>query len=156
RHANFRLLWVTSLINAGSNWLQQVTLGWLAFDLTGSALIAALVFGVRSLPQLLIGPVGGVLGDRFDRKHFLQATTAYMSVVAMGFALLLTFGDVKAWHLIVFTLLQGTGQAMVQPVRQALVANTVPPEDLMNGIALNSLAQDRKSTRLNSSHVKIS
>ena len=141
KHENFRLLWFTSLINAGSNWLQQVTLGWLAFELTGSPLIAALVFGVRSLPQLLIGPIGGVFGDRFDRKHFLMANTAYMSVVAMGFALLLTFGSVQAWHLIAFTLLQGTGQAMIQPVRQALVANTVPPEDLMNGIALNSLAQ---------------
>lgn len=141
RHSDFRLLWFTSLINAGSNWLQQVTLGWLAYDLTGSALTAAIVFGVRSLPQLLIGPVGGVFGDRFDRKYFLMVMTAYLSVLALGFALLLTFGHVKAWHLIVFTLLQGTGQAMVQPVRQALVSNTVPPSDLMNAIALNSLAQ---------------
>ena len=64
RHRNFRLLWVTSLVNAGANWLQQVTLGWLAYDLTGSALTAAIVFGIRSLPQLLIGPIGGVFGDR--------------------------------------------------------------------------------------------
>ena len=141
RHDNFRLLWVTSLINAGSNWLQQVTLGWLAFDLTGSALIAAVVFGVRSLPQLLIGPIGGVFGDRFDRKRFLMLMTGYLSVLAMGFAVLLSVGNVQAWHLIAFTLLQGTGQAMVQPVRQALVANTVPQTDLMNAIALNSLAQ---------------
>ena len=141
RHANFRLLWITSVINAGSNWLQQVTLGWLAYDLTGSALTAALVFGIRSLPQLLIGPLGGVIGDRFDRKHSLMVNSAYMAVIAMGFALLLALGEVRTWHLIVFTLLQGTGQALVQPVRQALVANTVPSSDLMNAIALNSLAQ---------------
>lgn len=141
RHRDYRYLWVTSLINAGSNWLQQVTLGWLAYEITDSALIAAVVFGVRSLPQLLIGPIGGVFGDRFDRKHFLMAMTAYMSALAMAFALLLTFGNVQAWHLIVYTLLQGTGQAMVMPVRQALVANTVPQPDLMNAIALSSLAQ---------------
>ena len=141
KHADFRLLWVTSLANAGSNWLQQVTLGWLAYDITGSALVAAIVFGVRSLPQLLIGPFGGVLGDRFDRKHVLMVNSGYMAVVAIGFALLLLVGNVQAWHLVVYTLLQGTGQAMIQPVRQALVANTVPQEDLMNGIALNSLAQ---------------
>jgi MFS family permease len=134
-------LWTTSLINAGSNWLQQVTLGWLAYDLTGSALTAALVFGIRSLPQLLIGPVGGVFGDRFDRKHVLMVNSAYMALIAMGFALLLALGEVHTWHLVVFTLLQGTGQALVQPVRQALVANTVPAPDLMNAIALNSLAQ---------------
>jgi MFS transporter, DHA1 family, staphyloferrin A biosynthesis exporter len=141
RHANFRLLWVTSLVNAGSNWLQQVTLGWLAFEITHSALAAALVFGVRSLPQLLIAPIGGVIGDRFDRKHVLMANTAYMAALALGFTVLLSVGNVQAWHLIVFTLLQGTGQAMVQPVRQALIANTVPQADLMNAIALSSLAQ---------------
>ena len=70
-----------------------------------------------------------------------MVTTAYMSTLALAFALLLSLGHVHAWHLIVFTLLQGTGQAMVQPVRQALVANTVPPTSLMNAIALNSLAQ---------------
>ena len=40
-----------------------------------------------------------------------------------------------------YTLLQGTAQALVQPMRQALVSNTVPREDLMNAIALNSSAQ---------------
>jgi MFS family permease len=141
RHTNFRILWFTSLVNAGSNWLQQVTLGWLAYDLTGSALIAGLVFGIRALPSLVIGPIGGVLGDRFERKRGLQINSFYMAVVALGFAVLLTVGEVKTWHILLFTFLQGTGQAMVNPVRQALVANTVPREDLMNAIALNSLAQ---------------
>lgn len=141
RHADFRLLWFTSLINAGANWLQQVTLGWLAYEITDSALMAALVFGVRSLPQLLIGPLGGVLGDRFERKRLLMANSYYLAALALAFTLLLLLGNVQAWHLIVYTVLQGCGQAVVQPVRQALVANTVPQEDLMNAIALNSLAQ---------------
>ena len=140
RHPNFRLLWTTSVLNAGSNWLQQVTLGWLAFDLTGSALAAAMVYGMRSLPSLLIAPIGGVLGDRFERKRGLQIHSGYMAALALGFALLLALGGVEVWHILLFTLLQGLGQSMVQPVRQALVANTVPREDLMNAIALNSFA----------------
>src|SRR5687767_15542774 len=39
QHRNFRLLWTTSVLNSGANWLQQVTLGWLAYDLSDSALI---------------------------------------------------------------------------------------------------------------------
>jgi MFS family permease len=140
RHPNFRLLWITSLINAGSNWLQQVTLGWLAYDISGSALLAALVWGLRALPALVIGPIGGVLGDRFERKRGLQINSGYMALLAMGFALVLALGEVQTWQIILFTLLHGTGQALVQPARQALVANTVPPEDLMNAISLNSLA----------------
>ena len=141
RHPNFRLLWITSVINAGGNWLQQVTLGWLAYEITDSALVAALTFGIRSLPQLLVAPLGGVLGDRFDRKRNVQINSAYMAALALGFALLLAAGKVEAWHILLFSFLQGLGQSMVGPTRQAMVANTVPREDLMNAIALNSFAQ---------------
>lgn len=140
RHRDFRLLWVTSLLNAAANWLQQVTLGWLAFDLTGSPFVAGAVFGIRSLPSLLAGPLGGVLGDRFERKRGLLINTGYMAALATAFAALLAMGSVQVWHLLVFTTLQGLGQAMVNPTRQALVANTVPPADLMNAVALNSFA----------------
>jgi MFS family permease len=141
RHPNFRLLWITSLINAASNWIQQVTLGWLAYEITDSALVAALTFGIRSLPQLLIGPIGGVLGDRFERKRGVQINSAYMAILALAFALLVLAGRVEAWHILLFSFLQGVGQSIVGPTRQALVSNTVPREDLMNAIALNSLAQ---------------
>ena len=54
RHPHYRRLWFTTLVNAGSNWLQQVTLGWLAYDTTDSALVAGLTFGLRALPSLII------------------------------------------------------------------------------------------------------
>jgi MFS family permease len=142
KHRNFRLLWITSIFNAGSNWIQQVTLGWLAYDLSGSALVAGVVFGMRALPSLLIAPIGGVLGDRFERKRGVQIQSAYMAVLALVFAVLLALGDAHTWQIILFTFLQGVGQALVGPVRQAMVANTVPREDLMNAIALNSFAQN--------------
>src|SRR5215210_4421102 len=108
RHPHFRRLWFSTLINAGSNWLQQVTLGWLAYDTTDSALIAGLVFGLRALPSLIIGPIGGVLGDRFERKRGLLINSGYMMVLSLLFALLLAFGEVQTWQILLYTLLQGT------------------------------------------------
>jgi MFS family permease len=140
RHENYRRLWITTMVNAGSNWLQQVTLGWLAYDTTDSALVAGLTFGLRALPSLVIGPIGGVLGDRFERKRGLLLNSGYMMVLSLLFALQLALGEIHTWQILLYTLLQGTGQALVQPVRQALVSNTVPREDLMNAIALNSFA----------------
>ena len=140
RHADFRLLWITTVLSAAANWLQQVTLGWLAFDLTDSALVAGVVFGIRSLPMLLVGPLGGVLGDRFARKAGLMINSGRMAVVALAFAMLLVAGSVEVWHILLFTTVQGLGQALVNPVRYAMVANTVPQADLMNAIALNSFA----------------
>ena len=63
RYRNFRLLWVTSMMTAGGIWLQQVSLGWLAYDLTESPLQVGAILGTRSAP-LLLAPITGVLADR--------------------------------------------------------------------------------------------
>jgi MFS family permease len=47
---------------------------------------------------------------------------------------------VSVWHAMVFSLVMGCGFAMNAPVRQSLIANTVPLEELGNAIALNSAA----------------
>ena len=140
RHRNYRLLWATSMANAAANWIQQITLGWLAYDLTGSALLTGMVFGFRSLPNLVIGPIGGVLSDRFSRKGLLMMISVYLAILAVGFAAMLVLELVSVWHIFLFSALSGVGHAIVAPNRFALVANTVPRHDLMNAIALNALA----------------
>jgi hypothetical protein len=37
RHRNFRLLWIGSLISNSGDWMDQVALNWLVYQLTGSA-----------------------------------------------------------------------------------------------------------------------
>ena len=44
------------------------------------------------------------------------------------------------WHVHGYMLISGIGFAFVQPLRQALVANTVPKDDLGNALALNAMA----------------
>src|SRR5215813_15234415 len=42
RHLNFRYLWFGTLFMSGGQWIQQVTLGWLLYDLTGSSVLLGL------------------------------------------------------------------------------------------------------------------
>ncbi|MSQ10035.1 MAG: hypothetical protein EXR52_03410 [Dehalococcoidia bacterium] len=57
----------------GGQWVRQVTLGWLLYDLTGSSLLLGALNGLRAIPFLFIGPVAGVLADRVDRKRVVGA-----------------------------------------------------------------------------------
>lgn len=125
---------------SAGNWVQQVTLGWLAYYLTGSAFIVGSLSGVRSLPFLIAGPIGGVLSDRMDRRKLLIVSQSISAGVALIFAGVVKWGDLQVWHLFVFSLVSGAGWALNNPLRQALVANSVPRESLMNAIALNSTA----------------
>jgi MFS family permease len=138
-YRNYRLLWVTSLMVSGGVWLQQVTLGWLAYQMTESALQVGSILGVRSAP-LIFAPITGVLVDRFDRRKMLMISQVMVTTLVFGFSLVLYWGREEVWHLYVFALLFGMIWAVNNPVRQTLVANSVPREALMNATALSAVA----------------
>ena len=140
RHKNLRYLLGGTFFMSAGNWIQQVTLGWLAYDMTQSAFMVGAIMGMRSIPFLISGPIGGVLGDRMDRKKILLSAQVALGMLALALGIILARGQEQVWHLFAFTFLSGTAWAFMNPVRMALVANVVPREDLMNAIALNSAA----------------
>lgn len=138
RHRNYRLLWIGTLFSSSGLWLQQVTLNWLAFNLTGSSFVVGLVSGARSLPLLGLGPVGGVMADRYDKKRLMLLTQVVQLVSTLFFGIVIVGGWVQLWHLFAFSLVSGVAWALNMPVRQSVVPTTVPREDMMNAMALNS------------------
>ncbi len=138
-YRNFRLLWFGTVFMSAGTWIQQITLGWLAFEMTGSPLQVSIVLGLRATP-MLAAPLAGVIADMFDRRRVLLIDQTYLSALALGFALLLIFDLAELWHLYAFSFFSGAGWGLMNPLRQTLVANSVPRERLMNAIALNSMA----------------
>jgi MFS family permease len=140
RHRDYRYLWIGTLCMSAGQWIQQVTLGWLLYDLTGSAVLLGALNGVRAMPFLVLGPMAGVAADRFDRRLLLLLTQPILAVTTIGMGLLVASGHLEIWHLFVFTLITASVWSVNQPVRQTLVPNLVPRRDLVNALALNSMA----------------
>ncbi|MBI4301194.1 MAG: MFS transporter [Chloroflexi bacterium] len=138
RHRDFRLLWFGTLFSSSGQWLQQVTLSWLTYQITGSPFLLGAINGFRSFPLLLLGPFGGVAADRFNRKGLMLATQIGLLILTASFATVIVTGQVRVWHLFAFTFFTGVGWAFNMPVRQSVVPNLIPKEDLMNALALNS------------------
>ena len=139
RHRDFRYLWIGIFFMGAGQWVQQLTLGWLIYDMTGSAVLLGALNGLRTLPFLVSAPSAGVAADRMDRRTLLLNTQVLLSITALLMAILVVTGMVQVWHLFLFTLITGIGWAFNQPVRQALVPALVPKEDLSNAIALGSM-----------------
>ncbi len=140
RNTNYLYLWIGNLFNTAGLWIQQVTIGWLVWELSGSASLVGIASSLRFLPFLFIGPLGGVAADCMDRRRLLMITQTVMAAAAVLFALVVALDWVRVWHAMVFSLVMGCGFAMNSPVRQSLIANTVPIEELGNAIALNAAA----------------
>lgn len=140
RYRDYRLVWTTSFLSSAARWIQQVSLGWLAFDLTGSAFLLGSIVFVYQAPAFLLSPVIGVLVDRIDRRLLLIWSQIAMAGVAALLAVDIGLGLVQPWHLFAFAVASGLESSLIHVLRQALVPSVVPRESLMNAIALNSAA----------------
>jgi MFS family permease len=138
RHHGFRMIWIGTLFSSSGQWIQQVTLGWLVYEMTGSGVALGLVNGFRAIPLLFLGPFGGVAADRVERKRLMLATQFFLAATAAIVGTMIIAGQLQLWHLFAFSLLTGVAWAFNMPVRQSVVPNLVPERHLMNALALNS------------------
>lgn len=138
RYRDYRLLWFGTLFSSSGQWIQQVSIGWLTYALTGSPFLLGVVNGLRSLPLLVLGPFGGVAADRIERKRLMLTTQLFLMTVTAVFATIIATGHAHVWNIIVFSLLTGVAWAFNMPVRQSVVPSLVPRNALMNALALNS------------------
>lgn len=138
RHLNYRYLWTGTLMMSAGQWIQQVTLGWLVYELTSSSVLLGALNGLRALPFLVTGPMAGVAADRMDRQRLMLRTQYVLIVTAILMGSLVASGLLEVWHIFVFTLITGIGWSFSEPVRQSLIPGVVPKADLANAIALNS------------------
>jgi MFS transporter, DHA1 family, staphyloferrin A biosynthesis exporter len=146
RHRNFRLLWLGTMISHSGDWMDQIALNWLVYDLTGSALALGIMNAVRMIPVLLFTLVGGVMADRWPRRLLLMSTQGAAMLLALMLAVLVSTGVVEFWMILVIAFGRGVMMSFNQPARQSLISDVVPREDLMNAIALN--AATNNSTRV--------
>jgi len=139
-HRNYRYLWLGTVFMSAGQWIQQVTLGWLVYDLTSSSVLLGVLNGLRALPFLVASPIAGVFADRMDRRHLILACECFLALLTLFMGILVASGLLAVWHLFSFTVLTGIAWAFVDPIRQSLVPVLVPKPDLMNAVALNSAA----------------
>ena len=120
--------------------MDQVARAVLILELTDSAVMLSLVVAARMVPLLFFGLLAGAVADRYDRRRILMLTQAVSFSTHLLLAVLLVAGWVAAWHVFATALVAGTAMAFNQPVRQSLIPASVPREDLLNAVALNSMS----------------
>ena len=119
-----------------------VARSWLAYDITGSAFMLGIVAAARSLPQLVLAPVGGVAADRFDKRRLLIGSQLILTFLALGNAILVHLGVIEIWHLFVIGVVQGVTHPFTMPTRTALVPHLVSERQIPNALALDSTGRN--------------
>ena len=142
QHGSFRTLWVGILFMSAGAWVQQVTVGWLLYDLTGSAVLLGALNGLRALPYLVLGLFTGVIIDRVDRRKFLLLIQPFMIAATFAMGVLIVTERIEVWQLFVFVLISGIAWSISQPLRQVMVPSLVPKKHLTNALSLTSMGHN--------------
>jgi MFS family permease len=69
----FHLLITSLAVSSCGDWLYNVALLALVYERTGSPTWVSLTTAVRVVPIVVLGPLGGVLADRYDRRRLMIA-----------------------------------------------------------------------------------
>ena len=139
RYREYQLLWWGHVFSSMATWMDQVTRGWLIYELTNSSFQLGMVRGVQALPILLLSPIAGSTADRYSRKSQVMVAQIVDLILYGILALAIFSGHIAAWHVYVTAVLMAAVQTFQQPSRASMVSDSVPPDSLTNAIGLNAM-----------------
>jgi MFS family permease len=138
RNRSFALLWSGAFVSNIGNWMMAVAVGSLVADTTGSSSWTGVVIAADFLPAGLLGPVGGAIADRRNRKALIVAATLVQAGFAAALAIIVandSTPEPAVIALLVFGL--GAAGALAFPAYQAILPDLVPREQLLAATALS-------------------
>ncbi len=120
-------------------WAQRVIIGWLAWEMTGSAGFVGLVAFLNFFPTLFVSPLFGVFADRIDVRKGSILSYALAGILSALFAGLCVFGSPTPVLLAAFSFVTGVISSANHPMRMSLTPRLAPAGDLASVVAITSL-----------------
>ncbi len=139
RHRNYARYVAGNSISLIGLWMQRIGVGWLAWELTGSPAWLGIIAMAEFFPIVFLGPIGGVLADRFRRTTNIIVFQSVATITSLTLCLVTLFGLVNIWLLAALTLIAGITAGLNSASRLALAPSLVPTGDLTTAIAMNSM-----------------
>ena len=146
RHPGFRIYFVGMLFRGGSMWMPLVAIPWLAVELGATPAQVGIVTGFFFLPTLFVGPMGGVIADRVERRKVLVGAQLFAAALSTFVFLMIISGSQSLPLLMLSSFGFGLLIAFEVPVRQAFMTEMVPRADLSSAASLHATAWN--TTRL--------
>ena len=140
RERSFRLYWLALVAQVIGQQMFAFTLGWLAFEITGSQAQLGFIYLCGFVPQFALTLLGGVLADRIDARKLIRAAqiNSAIAMIMVGVAAML--GVAQLWHLALGAFLLGLSSAIDEPARASFFPRLLPRPLLRSAVPLISMA----------------
>jgi len=136
---DYRRFFFGSLASVGGTQLLIIGQGWLVFEISGSPLDLGLLGVAASVPAIVATLFGGVVADRFDRRHVLMGTSLACALLIAGLAVLDLAGVAKVSHVLAISASISLVMGLDWPARNAIFPSLIDRDHMMSAVALNSM-----------------
>jgi MFS family permease len=136
---NYRRYIAGQSVSLIGTWMQMAAQSWLVLTITHSSTTLGVIVALQTLPVLLLGPYGGVIADRVDKRRLMVVLQIAMGLQALALGLLTVTGAVQLWEIGLLAALLGLNNAFENPARQSFMLEMVGAESLRNAVSLNSV-----------------
>lgn len=126
------------LVSRFGDSIDQITFGWIMYEVTGSASMIALIMFFNFLPNIILQPFVGVLVERMSKRKVIMICDIGRGVIVSTTILLYTFGLLNPVLLICITLCNSTLESFNQPASSAIIPYLLKGDQYDVGIALNN------------------
>jgi MFS family permease len=137
----FQKVWGSAVLFGLGLWAERVAMGWFVLDATGSVLLTTLSFAIRTMPNIVVGPIAGAASDRFSRATILAVAAMVRAVAVAAMAVVVLWGGGSIPLLLGLVLVTGSTNAFQTTSLNALQADIVGRERLGNAISLTQMGQ---------------
>jgi predicted MFS family arabinose efflux permease len=135
KNRDFRNLWVGRVVSQTGDWFNSVALFTLLLSLTGSGESVGYILILKLLPHFFLGPIAGVIADRFNRKAIMIATDLLRGASVFGFLFIESAEQVWiAYAIVAFQVVMTT---LFEPAESAAVPTIVSRDELLSANALS-------------------
>ena len=133
----FQAVWSASVVSGLGDKIAIIALYLLVYRLSGRAVDLGLLAAVQILPAVVLGPVSGLILDRYNRKAVMVVSdlASALLVAALPFA-----GGLTQVYLLAGLL--SVGRQFTGPARLAIVADLVPGAQLDKANALSMVTKN--------------
>ncbi len=136
---NLSVFLIGESVSFFGSWMTQITLVWLVYQLTNSAMLVGIAGFSNQAIGLVITPLVGVLLDRWNLRYVLL-TTQIISIFLSSLLTFLTFSNqINFLDIIIIGILQGTVKAFDLPARQVTIPRLLESRsDTYSAMAVHS------------------
>jgi DHA3 family macrolide efflux protein-like MFS transporter len=135
----FFTIWTGQAISLFGSSLVQFALVWWLTQTTQSATVLAMATLVALLPNILLGPLAGVLVDRWNRRVVMIVADSLVTLATLGLAYLFWIGAAQLWHVYAAMLIRAAAGTFQAPAMTASTSLMVPKEQLARVSGFNQM-----------------